>query len=88
MNFRISERRRRPGAVGAALYFALLVSMASDGFAAQQGLAPGESPTPRDMAPMDITGYWVAVITEDWARPYDHAAARRFSRHASQRRGH
>lgn len=23
-------------------------------------------PTPRDLAPFDITGYWTAVVTEDW----------------------
>ena len=26
----------------------------------------GAPPTPRAMAPIDVTGYWVAVITEDW----------------------
>src|SRR3954468_4090353 len=24
------------------------------------------TPTPRAMAPIDLTGYWTAVITEDW----------------------
>ena len=32
----------------------------------QRGLPPGEPASPRAMAPIDITGYWVAVITEDW----------------------
>ena len=66
MKLRIPERRPRPRAVVAALCLALLVSMASNGYAVQRGLAPGEPPTPREMAPIDITGYWVAVITEDW----------------------
>ena len=22
--------------------------------------------TPRDLAPLDLTGYWVSVVTEDW----------------------
>src|SRR5438105_508412 len=41
--------------------------------AAQQPPAPAGQPaapsvplTPRTAAPIDITGYWVAVITEDW----------------------
>jgi hypothetical protein len=27
---------------------------------------PAERGTPRDVAPFDPTGYWVAVVTEDW----------------------
>ena len=42
--------------------------------AAQQPPAPARRPpaapeaprTPKTAAPIDITGYWVAVITEDW----------------------
>src|SRR5688500_10622955 len=30
------------------------------------GAAPETSPTPRAAAPIDLTGYWVSVITEDW----------------------
>src|ERR1700704_6061505 len=40
---------------------------------AQQPPAPGAPPaapaaprTPKTVAPIDVTGYWVAVITEDW----------------------
>jgi hypothetical protein len=45
------------------------------GLAAQQPPAPpaGQAPaapaaprTPRTLAPIDLTGYWVALITEDW----------------------
>jgi hypothetical protein len=36
------------------------------GIAAQQPPAPPVPSTPRTAAPIDITGYWVAVITEDW----------------------
>ena len=31
--------------------------------AAQQQQAP---PTPRAQAPVDLTGYWVSIVTEDW----------------------
>jgi len=30
------------------------------------GGAPGPPPTPRAMAPIDLTGTWVSVVTEDW----------------------
>jgi hypothetical protein len=28
--------------------------------------APATPPTPRAQAPIDLTGYWVAIISEDW----------------------
>lgn len=31
-----------------------------------QGRAGGPPPTPRASAPIDLTGYWVAVVNEDW----------------------
>jgi hypothetical protein len=33
---------------------------------APQGRAGGPPPTPQAAAPIDLTGYWVAVISEDW----------------------
>ena len=30
------------------------------------GQAPPAPPTPRAQAPIDLTGYWVAIISEDW----------------------
>jgi hypothetical protein len=33
---------------------------------AQRGAAPGPPPTPKAAAPIDITGNWVSVVTEDW----------------------
>ena len=32
----------------------------------QQAPAPGAPPTPRATAPLDLEGYWVSVVTEDW----------------------
>jgi len=32
---------------------------------AQRG-APPPAQTPRVSAPIDLTGYWVSVVTEDW----------------------
>ena len=31
-----------------------------------RGDAPAGPPAPRAAAPIDLTGYWVAIITEDW----------------------
>ena len=34
---------------------------------AQTGRGPGAPPpSPKAAAPIDLTGYWVSVITEDW----------------------
>jgi hypothetical protein len=50
------------------------------GTVAQQTQRATAPPTPRQAAPHDITGYWVAVITEDWrwrmltAPPGDYAS--------------
>jgi len=34
--------------------------------AAQEGRGRGPAPTPRAAAPIDLTGYWVSLITDDW----------------------
>jgi hypothetical protein len=33
---------------------------------AQRGAPPAALQTPRAAAPIDVTGYWVSVVTEDW----------------------
>lgn len=33
--------------------------------AAQPG-GRGQAPTPREAAPIDLTGYWVSLVTDDW----------------------
>ena len=33
---------------------------------AQRGAAPGPPRAPKDAAPIDLTGYWVSLVTEDW----------------------
>jgi len=32
----------------------------------QRGEAPQPPQAPRAMAPIDLTGYWVSIVTEDW----------------------
>ena len=33
---------------------------------AQRGSKPAAPPTPKAAAPIDLTGYWVSVVSEDW----------------------
>jgi hypothetical protein len=60
---------RAPLLVGAA---ALAIALSAFGhtLAAQQGgrggAAQGPPPTPRASAAIDLTGYWVSVVNEDW----------------------
>jgi hypothetical protein len=42
---------------------AVLFSVPSSAFAQGQGAAPK---TPKDAAPIDMTGYWVSIVSEDW----------------------
>jgi hypothetical protein len=32
----------------------------------QRGGPPGPPPSPRAAAPIDLTGYWVSIVSEDW----------------------
>ena len=52
-------------AIGLTLLVALLGSspLGAQGRAAQ---TPAPPPTPKAGAPIDITGYWVAIVTQDW----------------------
>jgi hypothetical protein len=56
--------RMRLAAVGAALTISLLATQDVSGQG--RGRGGGPPPAPRAGAPVDLTGNWVAVITEDW----------------------
>ena len=60
--FNVQERLRLLSAL-AALSFALTWSA---GIEAQGRAGPGQTATPRAAAPIDLTGYWVSVVTQDW----------------------
>ena len=67
----IKARDKAPGWVAAILISAVGLTMAADVNAQGRGGAaggppPGPPPTPKAAAPIDLTGYWVALITEDW----------------------
>jgi hypothetical protein len=60
----IGSRRR---AAGAAIAVAiLLVTPATPRGQGQAAPPRGPSLSPRELAPIDLTGYWVSVVTEDW----------------------
>ncbi|HEX2460388.1 MAG TPA: hypothetical protein VHJ58_09600, partial [Vicinamibacterales bacterium] len=51
-----------------SLALLLVVGLATTVIAAPQQQVPASEPpkTPRAAAPVDLTGNWVSVITEDW----------------------
>src|SRR5438132_5388318 len=51
---------------GDAKWVVLLFVMCAASVSAQRGAAPGPPPTPKAAAPIDLTGNWVSVVTEDW----------------------
>ena len=60
-----THSERRTMVIAAAIAVFLLTSAASRGHGqVAQPRAPGSSA--RDLAPIDLTGYWVSVVTEDW----------------------
>jgi hypothetical protein len=48
------------------LAVALLPALVAGSANAQAPNAPQRGSTPRDAASIDLTGYWVSVVTEDW----------------------
>jgi len=51
---------------GAGVWLATACAL-GPGLAAQQPAAPATAvPTPRAIAPIDLTGYWVSIVNEDW----------------------
>jgi hypothetical protein len=43
-----------------------IAAIVSPGGASAQGRGQTAPPAARSMAPVDLTGYWVSVVTEDW----------------------
>jgi hypothetical protein len=60
----ISSQRLR-AAAGAGIAGFLLISATSHGHAQVAQPRP-PAPSFRELAPIDLTGYWVSVVTEDW----------------------
>ena len=62
----MSHTRRRVRA--RTLWMAAVLALASVSLFAQGGRGGrgGPPPSPKAAAPVDLTGYWVAVVVEDW----------------------
>src|SRR5947208_10802809 len=58
----MSKLRRDAGWSGALVISVVAVTSV----AGQRGGPPQPPPTPRAAAPVDLTGYWVSVVSEDW----------------------
>jgi hypothetical protein len=58
--------RRSAGRRGLVVSTLALVAVIAPGLAAQRGGRGGPPPTAQAAAPVDLTGYWVSVVTEDW----------------------
>ena len=58
---------RRPYAVMIVILLTASIGVAAQGPPAGRGGRGAQPPrTPRAAAPVDFTGYWVSVVTEDW----------------------
>jgi len=56
-----------PAAILAAKWMAVTALLAAHAVAqGRGGPPPGPPPTAKALAPFDLTGYWVSVVTEDW----------------------
>lgn len=65
MNCQFLRRQAAPLFAAAALALAGPVSIHAQGRAGRGGPA-GPPRSPQASAPVDLTGYWVALVTEDW----------------------
>src|SRR5437660_3709567 len=54
--------KQKPLLIAAAILWLPALSILSQ----QRGARGNEPGTPKGRAPIDLTGYWTAVVTEDW----------------------
>jgi hypothetical protein len=59
-------RRSRASCCVRLLFVAYVAAVAVHGQPPGFGPPPGPPPPPRAAAPVDLTGYWVSLVTEDW----------------------
>jgi len=65
MNCRILGSRKTLAFVVAAVV-TLAAPALMDAQAARGAQLPATPPAPKVAAPIDLTGYWVSIVTEDW----------------------
>jgi hypothetical protein len=67
MNLGIPQRCAQPtSTIIAVIFFLLLSAVAFGAQRGQRGAAAGPPRPAREAAPIDLTGYWVSVVSEDW----------------------
>lgn len=67
MSEAVVSRRRNPSSLRVVGALLSMLTLAAVGSAAQRGaLGAGAPDAARDLAPVDLTGYWVSIVTEDW----------------------
>jgi hypothetical protein len=52
--------------IASSLWVAALLCSGSQSWAQRPGAANAAPPTPQADAPIDLTGYWVSIVNEDW----------------------
>jgi len=63
----LGSRRKRGLQLTAGMLAAWLSLLTGPGVMAQPGGAPTEpAGSPRETAPIDLSGYWVSIVNEDW----------------------
>jgi hypothetical protein len=55
----VVNRRGAAAAIASLAAILICVSVSAQG-------GRGQPPTPRELAPIDLTGYWVSLVTDDW----------------------
>src|SRR6185295_19804833 len=62
----VSKLTRGSGLGTRGSLIALACVLATASLGAQRGRGRGPAQSPREGAPIDLTGYWVSVVAEDW----------------------
>ena len=60
------ERTRRRARTALAIATVVVAVMAASVSAQRGGGAPAAPASPQASAPIDLTGYWVSIVNEDW----------------------
>src|SRR5580765_3359341 len=66
MRDRTQRRRTAPLFVSAAALSLAIGALGHTSVAAQAPQGAAAAATPQSLAPIDLTGNWVSVVTEDW----------------------
>jgi hypothetical protein len=60
------EKLMKVSLIACALLLAGLLGAGSQSWAQRPAATPATPPTPKADSPIDLTGYWVSIVNEDW----------------------